>query len=47
MYAYSLCSILSFADCGIGKAAPGGGKGETVTVNGKVVGYEIDWTKIY
>jgi len=25
---------------GIGKAAPGGGKGETVSVNGKVVGYE-------
>jgi potassium-transporting ATPase KdpC subunit len=24
----------------IGKAAPGGGKGETVSVNGKVVGYE-------
>jgi potassium-transporting ATPase KdpC subunit len=25
---------------GIGKATPGGGKGETVSVNGKVVGYE-------
>ncbi len=25
---------------GIGKATPGGGKGETVTINGKVVGYE-------
>ena len=25
---------------GISKAAPGGGKGETITVNGKVVGYE-------
>lgn len=25
---------------GIGKAAPGGGKGETILVNGRVVGYE-------
>lgn len=25
---------------GIGKATPGGGKGETISVNGKVVGYE-------
>jgi K+-transporting ATPase ATPase C chain len=25
---------------GVGKAAPGGGKGETLSVNGKVVGYE-------
>ena len=26
---------------GIGQAAPGGGKGETVSVNGKVVGYKL------
>jgi potassium-transporting ATPase KdpC subunit len=36
-----LCSILfPLLIAGIGKATPGGGKGETVSVNGKVVGYE-------
>ena len=36
-----LCAVLyPLLIAGIGKAAPGGGKGETVLVNGKVVGYE-------
>ena len=36
-----ICSVLyPLLIAGISKAAPGGGKGETVTVNGKVVGYE-------
>lgn len=36
-----LCAILyPLLIAGIGKATPGGGKGETVSVNGKVVGYE-------
>jgi potassium-transporting ATPase KdpC subunit len=36
-----LCAVLyPLLIAGIGKAAPGGGKGETVSVNGKVVGYE-------
>ena len=36
-----LCSVLyPLLIAGIGKATPGGGKGETVSVNGKVVGYE-------
>ncbi len=36
-----LCAVLyPLLIAGIGKVAPGGGKGETVSVNGKVVGYE-------
>lgn len=36
-----LCAgIYPLVVAAIGKATPGGGKGETVTVNGKVVGYE-------
>lgn len=36
-----LCAVLyPLLIAGIGKAAPGGGKGKTVSVNGKVVGYE-------
>jgi K+-transporting ATPase ATPase C chain len=35
-----LCSVLyPLLIAGIGKATPGGGKGETISVNGKVVGY--------
>ena len=35
-----ICSVLyPLLIAGIGKATPGKGKGETVTVNGKVVGY--------
>src|SRR5215510_7014545 len=37
-----LCSLLyPLLIAGIGKATPGGGKGKTVSVNGKVVGYEL------
>ncbi|MGB3007372.1 MAG: K(+)-transporting ATPase subunit C [Chitinophagaceae bacterium] len=36
-----LCAVLyPLLIASIGKATPGGGKGETVSVNGKVVGYE-------
>jgi len=36
-----LCAVLyPLLIAGIGKAVPGGGKGETLSVNGKVVGYE-------
>ncbi len=36
-----LCAVLyPLLIAAIGKAAPGGGKGQTVSVNGKVVGYE-------
>lgn len=36
-----LCAVVyPLLIAGIGKAAPGGGKGETISVNGKVVGYE-------
>lgn len=36
-----LCAVLyPLLIAGIGKATPGGGKGETLSVNGKVVGYE-------
>lgn len=36
-----LCAVLyPLLIAGIGKATPGGGKGETVSVNGKVVGYK-------
>ncbi len=36
-----LCAVLyPLLIAGIGKATPGGGKGETVSVNGRVVGYE-------
>lgn len=36
-----LCAVLyPLLIAGIGKAAPGGGNGVTVSVNGKVVGYE-------
>ena len=36
-----LCSVLyPLLIAAVGKATPGGGKGETVSVNGKVVGYE-------
>ena len=36
-----LVVIYPLVVAGIAKLAPGGGKGETVTVNGKVVGYEL------
>lgn len=37
-----LCSVLyPLLVAGIGKATPGGGKGKTLSVNGKVVGYEL------
>jgi len=37
-----LCSVLyPLLIAGVGKAAPGGGKGETLSVNGKVVGYSL------
>lgn len=36
-----ICAVVyPFLIAGISKAAPGGGSGETVTVHGKVVGYE-------
>jgi K+-transporting ATPase ATPase C chain len=36
-----LCCVIYFGLVSlIGKAAPGGGNGETISVNGKVVGYE-------
>ena len=36
-----LCAVLyPLLIAGIGKATPGGGKGKTLSVNGKVVGYE-------
>ncbi len=36
-----LCSgLYPLLIAGIGKATPGGGKGETISVNGRVVGYE-------
>lgn len=36
-----LCAVLyPLLIAGIGKTTPGGGKGETVSVNGKVAGYE-------
>ena len=36
-----LCAVLyPLLVAGIGKAAPNGGKGKTISVNGKVVGYE-------
>ena len=36
-----LCAVLfPLLIAAIGKAAPGGGKGETISVNGKIVGYE-------
>ncbi|MET0391706.1 MAG: K(+)-transporting ATPase subunit C [Chitinophagaceae bacterium] len=36
-----LCSVFyPLLIAGVSKAAPGGGKGETIIVNGKVVGYE-------
>jgi potassium-transporting ATPase KdpC subunit len=37
-----LCSVLyPLLIAGIGKLTPGGGKGKTLSVNGKVVGYEL------
>jgi K+-transporting ATPase ATPase C chain len=37
-----LCSFLyPLLIAGIGRAIPGGGKGKTISVNGKVVGYEL------
>jgi len=37
-----LCSVLyPLLIAGVGKAAPGRGKGETLSVNGKVVGYRL------
>jgi K+-transporting ATPase ATPase C chain len=37
-----LCAVLyPLLIAGIGKATPGNGKGKTVSVNGKVVGYEL------
>ncbi len=36
-----LCAVVyPLIIAGIGKATPGGGKGKTISVNGKVVGYE-------
>lgn len=36
-----LCAVVfPLLIAGIGKLAPGGGKGETIAINGKVVGYE-------
>lgn len=36
-----MCAVIfPLLVAGIGKLAPGGGKGETIIVNGKVVGYE-------
>ncbi len=36
-----LCAVLyPLLMAGIGKATPGGGKGETISVNGRIVGYE-------
>jgi K+-transporting ATPase ATPase C chain len=36
-----ICSILYLLFiAGVGKATPRGGKGETIAVNGKIVGYE-------
>jgi potassium-transporting ATPase KdpC subunit len=36
-----ICAVLyPLLIAGVGKLAPGGGKGETIKVNGKVVGYE-------
>jgi len=37
-----LCAVLyPLLIAGIGQATPGGGKGKTLSVNGKVVGYEL------
>ncbi|NJO26071.1 MAG: K(+)-transporting ATPase subunit C [Bacteroidia bacterium] len=37
-----LCAVLyPLLIAGIGKATPGGGKGKTLAVNGKIVGYEL------
>ncbi len=37
-----LCAVLyPLLIAGIGKVTPGGGKGKTLSVNGKVVGYEL------
>jgi K+-transporting ATPase ATPase C chain len=37
-----ICAVLyPLLIAGIGKATPGGGKGKTLSVNGKVVGYEL------
>ena len=37
-----ICSVLyPLFIAGIGKATPGGGKGKTVSANGRVVGYEL------
>jgi len=37
-----LCAVLyPLLIAGVGKLAPGGGKGKTLSVNGKVVGYEL------
>src|SRR5436853_4087527 len=37
-----LCALIyPFLIAAIGKATPGGGKGSTIAVNGKVVGYEL------
>src|SRR6478735_12543337 len=37
-----LCAVLyPLLIAAIGKATPGGGKGKTLAVNGKVVGYEL------
>ena len=36
-----ICSVLfPVFIAGVGKTTPGGGKGETISVNGKIVGYE-------
>jgi K+-transporting ATPase ATPase C chain len=36
------CGIYALAILGIAQAAPGGGEGETVTLDGKVVGYALE-----
>ena len=37
-----ICSVLyPLLIAGVAKLAPGGGKGKTVAVNGKIVGYEL------
>src|SRR4029079_2023948 len=37
-----ICAVLyPLLIAGIGKATPGGGKGKTLSINGKVVGYEL------
>jgi potassium-transporting ATPase KdpC subunit len=39
---FFFCVVYTLLIWGIGKAAPNSGKGQTVTVNGKVVGYALE-----